>query len=204
MPVTASRWPITNGSTSQNVFRCDMVLEMSRVAPKQRGPIFASNVMRMETGRRNQNIERRRYEKQAACLWIEWKLRGEKDKWQRDGLRRSEGQRWGAFREPHSLQVSENKNTKLTGFKACEGQHSAWFWSLSYLEAEKRQVLEHGSWHWSGQNCETSPLNRKNTWLWKRNMSVPLSIISHRVMGDTLKIKLIPIQWAFWRSGVFF
>lgn len=34
MPVTASKWPITNGSTSQNVFRCDMVLEMSRVAPK--------------------------------------------------------------------------------------------------------------------------------------------------------------------------
>lgn len=33
-PVTASGWPITKGSTSQNVFRRDMVLEMSRVAPK--------------------------------------------------------------------------------------------------------------------------------------------------------------------------
>lgn len=68
MPVTASRWPISNGSNSQNVFRCDMVLEMSRVAPKQRDPIFTSNGIGMETGRWNQNIERHRYEKQAACL----------------------------------------------------------------------------------------------------------------------------------------
>lgn len=84
MPVTASRWPITNGSTSQNVFRCDMVLEMSRVAPKPEDrPHFGLEWNRDGNREAEPKHWKTWYEKQVACLRMSKTLGGEKDKWQK-------------------------------------------------------------------------------------------------------------------------